>query len=45
MLGGLLGAVFLHRIEHRAHQHDCRDDDETGQIAGECGKPITAPND
>ena len=37
MLGGLLGAKFLHGIEHRAHQHDCRNDDEAGQIAGERG--------
>ena len=36
-LGGLLGAVFLHGVEHRAHQHDCRNDDEAGQIAGERG--------
>jgi len=37
MLGGLLRAVFLHGLQHRAHQHDCRNDDEAGQVPGERG--------
>src|SRR6202043_1665788 len=37
MLGVLLGAVFLHGVEHRAHQHNRRNDDEACQIAGERG--------
>jgi hypothetical protein len=35
MLGGLFRAEFLNRVEYRAHQNNCRNNDERSQIAGQ----------
>ena len=45
VLGGLFRAVLLHGVQHRAHQHDCRNDDEAGQIAGERGNHCSCQQD